>query len=272
MLEIIKSIFIGIVQGITEWLPISSTGHMILFDEFFKLDVTPEFMSMFLVVIQLASIVAVVTLFFKKLFPWGFNKTKEETKNTFSLWFKIALACVPATVIGFLFEDKIDEIFFNPWSVAIMLILYGIAFIVIENLHKGKESKIKNTLDITYKIALLIGMFQVLALVPGTSRSGATIIGALILGVDRTTAASFTFFLAIPIMAGASLLKFLSFGFSFNGAELSILLAGMISAYIVSIIAIKFLLSYIRKNDFKVFGWYRVALGIIVIAYFLWFK
>jgi len=269
LVDIIQTIILGIIQGITEWLPISSTGHMILFNEFLKLNVSDEFMTMFLVVIQFGSILAVVTLFFKNLFPWGFNKTKEETKETFSLWFKILVACIPAGIIGVLFDDLIDEIFFNPWVVAIALIFYGVLFIIIETVQKGKKPKVDDVKAITYKIAFLIGMFQVLALVPGTSRSGATIIGGLILGLDRTTAASYTFYLAVPIMFGASFLRMLGFGFSFTNNELIILLVGTITAYIVSIIAIRFLLKFVKKNDFKVFGYYRIALGLLVIAYFL---
>ena len=269
IIDIIQTIILGIVQGITEWLPISSTGHMILIDEFLKLNVSPEFMTMFLVVIQAGSILAVVTLFFKKLFPWGFNKTKEETKDTFSLWFKIAVACIPAVIIGLLFDDLIDELFFNPWTVAIALIFYGILFIIIETLQKNKKPKVEDVKDITYKTAFIIGVFQVLALIPGTSRSGATIIGGLLLGLNRTTAASYTFFLAVPIMFGASFLRMLRFGFSFTTQELTILIVGTLTAYIVSILAIRFLLKYVKKNDFKIFGYYRIALGIIVIIYFL---
>jgi len=269
MLDIIKSVILGIVQGITEWLPISSTGHMILVDEFLNLNVSEEFMSMFLVVIQLASILAVALIFFKKLFPWGFGKTKKETKETFNLWLLIIIGCIPAGIIGILFDDKIDELFFNPWTVAIMLIVYGILFIIVENWRKNKKVEVKTVYEITYKTALLIGLFQVLSLIPGTSRSGATILGGLILGLDRKTAASFTFFLAIPVMAGASLLKLMKFGLEFSQTELIILIVGMITAFIVSIFAIKFLLSYIRKNDFKIFGYYRIILGVIVILYFL---
>jgi len=269
MLDILKSIILGIIQGITEWLPISSTGHMILVDEFLKLNVSKEFFSMFLVVIQLASILAVVLIFFKKLFPWGFGKTKEETKTTFNLWYMILIGCIPAGIIGILLDDKIDEWFFNPWTVAITLIVYGILFIVIENRNKNKEFKVNSVYQITYKTAVLIGLFQVLALIPGTSRSGATILGGLILGLDRKTAANYTFYLAVPVMCGASLLKLLKFGFSFSGAEIVILLVGMLSAFIVSVLAISFLLKYIKKHDFKVFGYYRIALGIIVLLYFL---
>ena len=268
-LDIIQTIILGIVQGITEWLPVSSTGHMILINEFLKINVSSEFMSMFLVVIQLASIMAVVTLFFKQLFPWGFKKTADETKDTFSLWFKILVACVPAGIIGILFDERIDELFFNPWTVAIALIFYGVLFIIVENWQKNKPKRIDVVEQITYKTAILVGVFQVLALIPGTSRSGATIIGGLILGMDRTVAASFTFYLAIPVMFGASAVRLLNFGFDFTRPELIILVIGMITAYLVSIIAIRFLLKYIKKNDFKIFGYYRIVLGLIVILYFL---
>ena len=268
MLDIIKSIILGIIQGFTEWLPISSTGHMILADEFIKLQVSEEFFSVFLVVIQFASILAVILIFFKKLFPWGFNKTKAETKATFNLWIMILIGCLPAGVIGILFDEKIEALFFNPWTVAITLILYGIIFIVIETVNKTKAPKVQTISGITYRTALLIGVFQVLALIPGTSRSGATIIGGLLLGLDRKTAASYTFYLAVPVMAGASLLKLLKFGLSFSTTEIMILLAGMLSAFLVSVLAISFLLKYIKKHDFKVFGYYRIGLGIIVLLYF----
>lgn len=265
--DIIKTIILGIIEGITEWLPISSTGHMILAEEFLKLNVTKEFWEMFLVVIQLGAILAVVVIFFKNLFPWGFNKTEEETKKTFNLWYKIILACVPAAIIGILLDDKIDELFYNYWTVGIALIVYGIIFIVIEN--KEKVVKVKTEDKITYKQALLIGVFQLLALIPGTSRSGATIIGGLLLGLDRSVAASYTFYLAIPVMFGASLLKLLKFGFVFTMPEIIILITGMLTAFIVSILAIKFLLKYIKRNDFKVFGYYRIILGLIVLLYFI---
>ncbi len=267
--DIIKTLILGIIEGITEWLPISSTGHMILAEEFLKLNVSKEFWEMFLVVIQLGAIIAVVVLFFKNLFPWGFNKTKEDTKKTFSLWFKILVACVPAGIIGVLLNDKIDQLFYNYWTVAIALIFYGILFIIIENLNKDKVPRIKSENKITYKDALLIGVFQLLALIPGTSRSGATILGGLILGLDRSVAASYTFYLAVPIMFGASLLKLIKFGFIFTSAEIIILITGMLTAFIVSILAIKFLLKYIKRNDFKVFGYYRIILGIVVLLYFI---
>lgn len=269
LILIIKTIIIGLIEGITEWLPISSTGHMILANEFIKLDVTDAFWEMFEVVIQLGAIMAVVVLYFKTLFPWGFGKTKNETKKTFNLWFKIIVGCIPCAIIGLLFDDIINEKFYNPWTVAVMLILYGILFIVIENLHKNKSAKVNNIDDLSYLDALKVGLFQVLSIIPGTSRSGATILGGLIIGLDRKVAANFTFFLAVPVMLGASLLKIVKFGLSFTNAEIIILLVGMITAFIVSIIAIKFLLKYIKNNDFKVFGYYRIVLGIIVLLYFI---
>ncbi|MDD4187240.1 MAG: undecaprenyl-diphosphate phosphatase [Bacilli bacterium] len=268
-LDIIKTIIIGIIEGITEWLPISSTGHMIIAEEFLKLNVSSEFWEMFLVVIQLGAILAVVCLFFKNLFPWGFNKTKEDTRMTFNLWLKILIACIPAGIIGIIFNDKIDELFYNYWTVAIALIFYGILFIIIENINKNKTPIVKSEDKITYKQALFIGIFQLLALIPGTSRSGATILGGLILGLDRSVAASYTFYLAVPIMFGASFLKIIKFGFLFTRPELLILIIGMLTAFIVSILAIKFLLKYIKRNNFKIFGYYRIILGIVVLAYFL---
>ncbi|MDD2505052.1 MAG: undecaprenyl-diphosphate phosphatase [Bacilli bacterium] len=267
--DIIKTIILGIIEGVTEWLPISSTGHMILAEEFLKLNVSKAFWEMFLVVIQLGAILAVVVLFFKKLFPWGFNKNKEEVNNTFSLWFKILISCIPAGILGIIFNDKIDELFYNYYTVALALIVYGILFIIIENINKNKTPKVKTENKITYKQALLIGIFQILALVPGTSRSGATILGGLILGLERGVAASYTFYLAIPIMFGASLLKLLKFGVVFTSMEIIILIIGMLTAFIVSILTIKMLLKYIKRNDFKVFGYYRISLGIIVLLYFL---
>ncbi len=276
-LEIIKSIILGIVEGITEWLPISSTGHMILVDQFLKLNVSKDFMEMFLVVIQLGAILAVIVLYWKKIFPFKFNNGIKVEKDTMIMWLKIIIACIPAAVVGLLFDDYLNELFYNPTTVAIMLILFGILFIVIENYNKGKRSKINSLSEITYNVAIMIGLFQLIAAVfPGTSRSGATIVGALLIGVSRTVAAEFTFFLAIPVMFGASALKLLKFGlatgFTMTGNELSILLVGMIVAFIVSILAIKFLMSYIKNNDFKAFGWYRIILGIIVIGYFYLIK
>ncbi len=268
-LEIIKAIILGVVEGITEWLPISSTGHMILVDEFLKLKVSPEFMEVFLVVIQLGAILAVILLFWKKIFPFSFDKGVKIKNDIFTMWFKIVVACIPAAVVGLLWDDQLNALFYNPTTVAIMLILFGILFIVIENYHKGKLPKINSLGEITYNVAIMIGLFQLIAAVfPGTSRSGATIVGALLIGVSRTVAAEFTFFLAIPVMFGASALKLVKFGFAFTGNELMLLLIGMVVAFVVSIISIKFLMSYIKKHDFKVFGWYRIVLGILVLAYF----
>ena len=269
MMLIIKTIIIGLIEGITEWLPISSTGHMILANEFIKLDVSDAFWEMFEVVIQLGAIMAVVVLYFKTLFPWGFGKTKIETKNTFNLWFKIIVGCLPCAVIGLLFDDFINEKFYNPWTVAVTLILYGVLFIIVENVHKNKKARVVDINNLSYLDALKVGLFQVLSIIPGTSRSGATILGGLTIGLDRKVAANFTFFLAIPVMFGASLLKIVKFGFNFTSSEIIVLLVGMIVAFIVSIISIKFLLKYIKNNDFKVFGYYRIVLGIIVLLYFL---
>ncbi|WP_195987425.1 undecaprenyl-diphosphate phosphatase [Clostridium sp. D53t1_180928_C8] len=272
-LEIIKAIILGIVEGITEWLPISSTGHMILVDEFLKLNVSKEFMDMFLVVIQLGAIFAVILLYWKKIFPFKYDNGVKIEKDTLIMWVKILIACVPAAIVGLLFDDQLNALFFNPTTVAVMLILFGILFIVIENYNKGKRPKINSLAEITYTVAIMIGLFQLIAAIfPGTSRSGATIVGALLIGVSRTVAAEFTFFLAIPVMFGASALKLVKFGlqtgFAMTGNELTILLVGMVVAFIVSIIAIKFLMSYIKNNDFKIFGWYRIVLGIIVLLYF----
>jgi undecaprenyl-diphosphatase len=269
LIEIIKVIIIGIVEGVTEWLPISSTGHMILLDQFIKINVSDSFMEMFRVVIQLGAIMAVVVLYFNKLNPISKNKSKEEKKDTFILWIKVLLASLPAAVIGILFDDKIDEKFYNYITVAITLIIYGILFIVVENYNKKKKIKINTLKELTYKTALFIGAFQILSLIPGTSRSGATILGAILIGVSRSVAAEFTFFLAIPVMFGASLLKILKFGMTFTSSEILILVIGMLSAFIVSVLAIKFLMKYIKNNDFKAFGYYRIVLGIIVISYFI---
>ena len=267
--EIFKAIIFGIIEGITEWLPISSTGHMILLNEFVTLDVRPEFWEMFLVVIQLGAILAVVLLFWNKIFPFRFKEKPVIQKEIFSLWFKILVACVPAAVIGLAFDDVLDALFYNPWCVAVALIVFGIAFIVIENKNKNASPKITGLSEITYQTAFMIGVFQLIAAVfPGTSRSGATIVGALLIGVSRTVAAEFTFFLAIPVMLGASLLKIVKFGFDFTGAEAAILFTGMVSAFIVSVIVIRFLMGYIKKHDFKVFGWYRIVLGAAVLLYF----
>lgn len=269
IIEIFKAILFGIVEGITEWLPISSTGHMILLNEFVALDVSPEFWEMFLVVIQLGAILAVVLLFWNKIFPFNFKGKPVIQKDIFVLWFKILVACVPAAVIGLAFDDVFDALFYNPWCVAIALIVFGIAFIIIENKNKNASPRITKLSQITYQTALMIGVFQLLAAVfPGTSRSGATIVGALLIGVSRTVAAEFTFFLAIPVMLGASLLKIVKFGFHFTSTEAVILLVGMIVAFFVSVIVIRFLMGYIKKHDFKVFGWYRIVLGAAVLLYF----
>ncbi len=267
MVDIIKAIIFGIIEGITEWLPISSTGHMILAEEFIKMNVTSEFWKVFLVVIQLGAILAVIMLYFKKLNPFSLSKTNEEKKDTWILWLKVAVASVPAAIIGVLFEDTIDMFLDNSLVVAIMLILYGVFFILIEN--RKKQASITELKSITYMTALIIGVFQVLALIPGTSRSGATILGAMLIGTSREIAAEFTFCLAIPVMFGASLLKLIKIGFVFTSVELMILIVGMITAFIVSIIAIKFLMSYIKKNDFKMFGYYRIVLGVLVLLYFV---
>lgn len=265
-MEILKTIIIGIIQGITEWLPISSTGHMILADEFIKLNVSDAFREMFFVVIQFGSILAVLFLYFHKLNPLSPKKTSSEKRDTWNLWLKVLIAVIPAAVIGFFFDDMLDDLFYNPLTVAVALIVYGVLFIVIENRRKSPRINSINALD--YKTAVLIGVFQILALIPGTSRSGSTILGAIILGTSRETAAEFSFFLAIPVMLGASLLKIAKFGLSFSANELIILAVGVITAFVVSVLAIKFLVGYIRKHDFKAFGIYRIVLGILVLLYF----
>jgi undecaprenyl-diphosphatase len=292
-IELLKVIFLGIVEGITEWLPVSSTGHMILVDEFIHLNVSNEFLQMFLVVIQLGAILAVVLVFWQKL--WPFHRKKSEPQESFwekksgnrmvaglqtfadhyvfmdkiIMWLKIAVSCLPAMVIGLLFNDWIEEKLNNYIVVALMLLVYGVLFIVIENFNKRRKPSMRNINDITWKTALLIGVFQVLAIVPGTSRSGATIIGGILLGTSRKLAAEYTFFLAVPVMFGASLLKIVNFGLSFTGAEIVYLLTGMIVAFLVSILSIKFLMGYVRKHDFKVFGWYRIVLGVLILGYFV---
>ena len=272
IIELIKVIILGVVEGITEWLPISSTGHMILVDGFIKLDVSAEFLEMFLVVIQLGAILAVVVLYWQKLIPFDYKNNWKIKKDTFSMWFKIVIACIPAAIVGLLFDDQLNELFYNPLTVAIALIVFGILFIFIENYNKGKKSKITSLNEITYNTALIIGIFQLIAAIfPGTSRSGATIVGALLIGVSRTVAAEFTFFLAIPVMFGASLLKLIKFGLVFTTNEFILLIIGMLVAFLISMLTIKFLMSYIKKHDFKVFGWYRIVLGIIVLVYFMIF-
>ena len=267
IVEIIKTIILGVVEGLTEWLPISSTGHMILVDEFIRLDQSPQFINMFLVVIQLGAIMAVVVLSFEKLNPFSSLKTRQEKKATMQLWYKVILACLPAAVIGLAFNDFMEEHFMTAPVVATTLIFYGIMFIIVENYNKHRQPRITDLAALDYKTAFIIGVFQVLSLVPGTSRSGATILGGIIFGASRYVAAEFTFFLAIPVMFGASLLKMVKFGLHYTGAEILILVVGMATAFIVSILSIKFLLRYIKNNDFKVFGWYRIVLGIIVFAY-----
>ena len=270
-IEFFKVVILGIIEGITEWLPISSTGHLILADEFIKLNVSDAFMQMFLVVIQLGAILAVVVLYFKKLWPfctWEGNGEVLKSKDKWILWGKIVLACLPAICIS-PFNDFIEEKFNNYVVVAMMLIVYGILFIIIENYNKKRTPTCTSLKEMSVKTALLIGLFQVLAVVPGTSRSGSTIIGGILIGVSRTVVAEFTFFLGIPVMFGASLLKVVKFGFDFTGTEITILLLGMAVAFFVSILAIKFLIGYIKKHDFKAFGWYRIVLGIVVLGYFV---
>lgn len=266
IMELIKTIILGIVEGLTEWLPISSTGHMILVDEFIQLDVSKAFMDMFLVVIQLGAILAVVVLNFEKLNPFSHWKTKRE-KETFQLWYKVIFACIPAAVIGLTFNHYMEEHFMTAPVVAFTLIFYGVMFILVENYNKNRRPAVTDLNKLSYKTAFIIGLFQVLSLVPGTSRSGSTILGGILFGASRYVAAEFTFFLAIPVMFGASLLKLVKFGFHYTGAEIFILVVGMATAFVVSIISIKFLLQYIKNNDFKAFGYYRIVLGIIVIAY-----
>lgn len=271
IIEILKAIVLGVVEGITEWLPISSTGHMILVDEFLHLNVTPQFKEMFLVVIQLGAILAVVVLYWHKLWPFGIeNKRIVPKKDIWQMWFKVLVSCVPAAVVGVLFDDKLNALFYNWQTVAIMLILFGIFFLVVETWNKGKTAKIHSIGELTYTSALIIGAFQLIAAVfPGTSRSGATILGAILIGVSRTVAAEYTFFLAVPVMFGASALKLVKFGFHFTSAESILLAVGMIVAFVVSILTIKFLMGYIKKHDFKAFGWYRIVLGAAVILYFV---
>ena len=268
IIEVLKIIVIGIVEGITEWLPISSTGHMLLLDEFIKIGFSDEFKEMFFVVIQFGAILAVIGTFWKKMFPFDFKGEKHIKTDVISLWLKVIVACIPSAIVGLLFDDFLDEYLSSPTVIAAMLIIYGVLFIVIENINKDRVPKIKTLNDITYKTALMIGLFQVLSLIPGTSRSGATIVGALIIGVSRVAAAEFTFFLAVPTMLGASLVKLVKFGFHFEAYEIIALLLGMAVAFFVSVAAIRFLMGYIKKHDFKVFGWYRIALGVIVLLYF----
>ena len=288
IIELLKVVFLGIVEGITEWLPISSTGHLILVEEFVKLDVSKAFWEMFMVVIQLGAILAVVVLYWKDIWPFRNKKPKHEnvTKvekaagtlcrfvkiDKMIMWLKIMVSCLPAILIGLPFDDFIEKKFNNWFVVAVMLIVYGVLFLVVEDYNEKRTVKIHSIADITWKTALLIGIFQVLALIPGTSRSGATIIGGILLGASRTVAAEYTFFLAIPVMFGASLLKIVKFGFDFTAWELTILGVGTVVSFVVSILAIKFLMGYIKKHDFKAFGWYRIVLGIIVMLFFTIFR
>ena len=269
-IDVLKVIFLGIVEGITEWLPVSSTGHMLLVDEFIKLNITPEFKEMFFVVIQLGAILAVVLIFWNKMFPFQFSdKRKPIIKyDIFSMWFKVVVACIPGAVVTLLFDDFIDAHLHTAVVISLTLIIYGVAFIVVENRNHHRRPKIRKLNEITYQTAFIIGLFQVLSIIPGTSRSGSTIIGALIIGVSRVAAAEFTFFLAVPVMFGLSFIKLIKFGFTFTGAEVATLAIGTITAFVVSLFAVKFLMGYVKKHDFKIFGIYRIILGIIVLIYF----
>ena len=270
-IEILKVICLGIVEGITEWLPISSTGHMILVEKFIQLNASDEFKEMFFVVIQLGAILSVVFLYFNKLNPFSNKKTDQEKKETIHIWYKVILGCLPAAVLGLIFDDWLNDHLYNYMTVATTLIAYGVLFIVIENRNKDRTPTIAELNELTYKTAFLIGVFQVLSLIPGTSRSGSTILGAIILGSSRSVAAEYSFFLSIPIMFGASGLKLVKFGLNFTGMELVVLLTGMVTAFLVSILTIKFLMGYIRSNNFKIFGYYRIILGLFVIGYFALF-
>ena len=269
MIELLKAVLFGIVEGITEWLPVSSTGHMIILDEFIRLDCTPEFLEMFLVVIQLGAIMAVVILFWNKIVPFQFRDRSKPVVETdkIMLWLKIVIACIPAAIVGILFDDVFEALFYHAIPVALALIVFGVAFIAVERRNKGRKPKIRKLNDITFQTAFLIGVFQLIAAVfPGTSRSGATIVGALLIGVSRSVAAEFTFFLAIPVMFGASLLKLVKFGFSFTTMEAGVLIIGMLVSFFVSVFVIRFLMDYIKRHDFQIFGWYRIVLGAVVIA------
>ena len=272
LIELIKVIIIGIIQGITEWLPISSTGHMILADELLRLNVSDAFMEMFRVVIQFGSILAVVVLYFHKLNPFAPSKSDVQKRQTWRLWFKVIVGIIPAGIVGVLFDDWLNDHLYNYVTVAVALIVYGVAFIVIEKIRKGKTPRIDSVGRLDYKTALGVGCFQTLSLIPGTSRSGSTILGAMILGMSREAAAEFSFFMAIPVMLGASLLKMLKFGFSFTSSELIILIVGVLIAFVVSVAAIKFLTGFIKKHSFAVFGWYRIILGAIVLGAFIFSK
>lgn len=265
MLDFIKVVVLGIVEGITEWLPVSSTGHLILVGDLLQPGLSDEFMEMFNVVIQLGAIMAVVVLYFHKLNPFSPKKTRRQQMLTWQMWIKVVIASVPAGVVGLIFDDYLDALFYKPLPVAVMLIVYGVLFIVIENKNKGVTPEVTKISQLSVKMLLWIGIFQMLAMIPGTSRSGATIIGALMIGIARETAAEFTFFLAIPVMFGASFLKLLKFGFHFTGHEFGLLMLGCAVSFVVSVVAIKFLMGYIKKHDFKVFGYYRIVLGAIII-------
>lgn len=293
LIEVLKTLLLGLVEGITEWLPISSTGHLILVDEFIKMNQSKDFKNVFDVVIQLGAIMAVVVLYWSKLWPfhrkehapkksWFVKEATEGPAKTFQtfcnnycymdkivLWLKIVVACIPAIIMGLLFDDWMEEHLMTPVVVASMLILYGVIFIVLENYNKKRTPKINSLKALDFKTALIIGLFQLLSLIPGTSRSGSTIIGGILVGVSREVAAEFTFFLGIPVMFGASALKIIKYGLAFSGQEIAILLIGMVSAFVVSILAIKFLMGYIKNHDFKVFGWYRIVIGMLVLVYFL---
>lgn len=270
ILEYVKALLLGVVQGITEWLPISSTGHMILLDEFIHMKVSDQFKELFLVVVQLGSILAVVVLYWKQLWPLTRQQGRVKfRKKTMIMWGKILISCVPAAIVGVLLDDYLSELFYNWKTVAIMLIVFGVLFIVAERVNRSRTPRCASIDTLTCRDALLIGVFQLIAAVfPGTSRSGATIVGALMIGIGRTTAAEYTFYLAVPVMFGASLLKLLKFGLAFSAAELVILLIGMVTAFVVSVAVIRFLMRYIKKHDFTVFGWYRIVLGVLVILYF----
>ena len=270
-IEVLKVIFLGIVEGITEWLPISSTGHMLIVDEFLQLNASEAFKEMFFVVIQLGAILAVVVLFWRKMFPFQFKDRQKPIikKETFSIWFKVVVACIPGAIVTILFDNYIETHFHTPTVIASVLIIYGIAFILVENWNRKRIPRINELSGITCQTAFLIGLFQVLSIIPGTSRSGATIIGALLIGVSRVSAAEFTFFLAVPVMFGLSAIKILKFGLSFSSTELIVLFIGMVVAFVVSVFVIKFLMNFIKKHDFKVFGWYRIAFGILVLTFAL---
>jgi undecaprenyl-diphosphatase len=268
-MEILKAIILGIVEGITEWLPISSTGHMILVEEFIQLNLSQAFKEMFFYVIQLGAILAVVVIYFHKLNPFSPSKTKAEKNQTWDIWKKVIIGCIPAGVIGLPLNDWADENLLNATVVALALIIYGILFIVIENRHKDREPSITDFSQLTYMKAFQIGLFQALSIIPGTSRSGSSILGSIVLGTSRFIATEFSFFMSIPIMFGISFLKIIKFGFNFTGLEFAVLLSGMLTAVLVSIVAIKFLIGYLKRNDFKAFGWYRIVLGAIVLIYFM---